>query len=160
MPILKLLASKNESLLIGRNPFLVLDIGFNTRPWKWLSYQWNLKSCRKFTCQHINEEQGERVDSWMLWSDRVLARPSSSCFPRRRRSGVCHVSGQVHLVLDLKPWGYWYIIWLEFQSGLAREGLNKNLHASTKIWRIKWSVNSFWSSRSSRPQLPAEIKSC
>jgi hypothetical protein len=28
-PVLKLLASKNESLLIGRNSFLVLDLGLN-----------------------------------------------------------------------------------------------------------------------------------
>merc|ERR1712086_425919 len=132
--ILKLLASKDQSLLIWGNSFLILNLSFDIFD---AVRSFNLK-CNSFASQGFNENLHSSAESkdqvqCRLFLD-VIVRKSSAIlklFASKDQSLL--IWGNSLLVLNLGLDIFDGVRSLHFQSnGLAGQGFDKNLHTSTK----------------------------
>merc|ERR1712200_49029 len=134
MSIFKLFTSKNQPLLIWGNAFLILDFGldiFNSIRW------FNLKS-DGFASQgldknlHTSTKTENQMQSGLLLD--VVVREGAAIFKLfASKDQPLLIWGNAFLVLDLSLDIFNGVRWLNLKGdGLASQGLDKNLHTSTK----------------------------
>jgi len=130
--ILQLLTSKDQSLLIWRNSFLVLNLSFdvfNRVGW------FNLKSDRLASQRfhedlHTSSETKDKMKCTFLLD--VVVRKGATIFKLfSREDQSLLVRRNSFLILNFGFNVFNWIRWFNFQSnGLASEGLDKNLHTT------------------------------
>jgi len=132
--ILKLLAGKDETLLVWRNPFLILDFSLN------IFYgiaRLHLESdC--LACQSLDEdlhstsETKNQMKCWLLLD--VVVRKSSAILKLlAREDETLLVWRNSFLILDLCLYIFDSITRLHLQSNcLASQGLNEDLHSTSE----------------------------
>merc|ERR1712200_200549 len=132
--IFKLFTSKNQSLLIWGNAFLILDFGldiFNSIRW------FNLKSDGLASQGldknlHTSSQSEYQMQSGLLLD--VVVREGAAILKLfASKDQPLLIWGNAFLVLDLSLDIFNGVRWFNLKGdGLASQGLDKNLHTSTK----------------------------
>merc|ERR1712007_403012 len=132
--ILKLLASKDQPLLVWGNSLLVLDLGLDIlNGVRWLNLQGDgLASEGLDKDLHTSSESEHKMKSALLL-DVVVRKGSSILKLLASKDQPLLVWGNSLLVLDLGLDILNGVRWLNLQGdGLASEGLDKDLHSSSQ----------------------------
>merc|ERR1719347_418847 len=132
--ILKLLASKDETLLIRRDAFFVLNLGLDIlNGVRWFNLQSN-----GFTSEgldkdlHTTSETEDQVKGGLLL-DVVVGEGPAVFQLLASKDQPLLIRGDTFLVLDLGLDILNGVRWLNFQcNGLASEGLDEDLHATSQ----------------------------
>merc|ERR1719259_249926 len=132
--IFKLLASKDETLLIRRDAFFVLNLGLDIlNGVRWFNFQSN-----SFTSEgldkdlHTTSETKDQVKGGLLL-DVVVGEGPAVFQLLASKDQPLLIRGNTFLVLDLGLDILNGVRWLNFQcNGLASEGLDKDLHATSQ----------------------------
>merc|ERR1712042_283444 len=132
--IFKLFASKDQPLLVWRNAFFVLDFSldiFNCIRWFYLEGD-GLASQGLHKDLHTASQTENQMQSGLLLD--VVIRESSTILKLfASKDQPLLVWGNAFLILDLSLDIFNGIRWFNLEGdGLASQGLNKNLHTSTK----------------------------
>ncbi|KFP54533.1 hypothetical protein N323_03539, partial [Cathartes aura] len=129
-PIFQLLASKDQPLLIGRNAFLVLDLGLDIlNGVTGLNFQGDGLACQGLHKDlHATSETQHQVQGGLLLD--VVVRQGAPIFQLlASKDQPLLIGGNAFLVLDLGLDILNGVTGLNFQSdGLASQGLHKDLH--------------------------------
>jgi len=132
--ILKLLASKNETLLIWGNSFLVLDLGFNILDGiAWLNLKGDGLPCEGLDKDlHSSSQTKNQMESWfflyiVIWEGSTILKLLTS------KDETLLIRGNAFLVLNLGLNIFNGVTGLNLKSdGLSCEGLDKDLHTSSQ----------------------------
>jgi hypothetical protein len=132
--VFQLLSSEDESLLIGGNTFLVLDLSFHilNGVW-WFNIESDGLSCEGFDEDlHSSSESEHQVESRLLLD--VVVGESSSIFQLLSCKDESLLIGwDTFFVLDLSLDVFNGVRWLNIKSdGLASKSLNEDLHSSSQ----------------------------
>jgi len=132
--IFELLSSEDKSLLIGWDSFLVLDLGLDIlNGVGWLDFKSDGLTSEGFDEDlHTSTKSEDQVKSGFLLD--VVVRKGSSVFELLSSEDKSLLIGwDSFLVLDLGLDVLNGVGWLDFKSdGLTSEGLDEDLHTSTK----------------------------
>merc|ERR1711936_315337 len=132
--ILKLFASKDQPLLIWGNAFLVLDLSLNIfNGVRWLNLKGDgLASQGLDKNLHTSTKTENQMQSGFLLD--VVVRERTAIFKLfTSKDQPLLVWGNAFLVLDLSLDIFNGVRWFNLKGdGLASQGLDKNLHTSTK----------------------------
>merc|ERR1719411_1471296 len=133
-PIFKLFSSKDQSLLVWGNSFLVLDLCFYIfNGVRWFNLQSNgLASEGLDKDLHTSSQTEHKMESALLLD--VVVGESTSIFQLfSSENQSLLVWGNSFLVLDLCFYIFNGVRWFNLQSNcLAGEGLDKDLHSSSQ----------------------------
>ena len=128
--ILELLSSEDESLLIWRNTFLILDLGFDVLDGVcWLDIKGDgLTSQGLDEDLHTTSESKNEMESGLLLD--VVVRKSSAIFQLLTGEDESLLLwGDTFFVLDLSLDIFNGVCWLDIEGdGLACEGFDEDLH--------------------------------
>jgi len=128
--ILELLSSEDESLLIWRNTFLILDLGFDVLDGVcWLDIKGDgLTSQGLDEDLHTTSESKNEMESGLLLD--VVVRKSSAIFQLLTgEDESLLIWGDTFFVLDLSLDIFDGVCWLDIEGdGLACEGFDEDLH--------------------------------
>merc|ERR1712063_55101 len=132
--ILKLLASKDQPLLVWGNSLLVLDLGLDIlNGVRWLNLQSDGLASEGLDKDLHSSSQSEHKMKSALLLDVVVRKSSSILKLLSSKDQPLLVWGNSLLVLDLGLDILNGVRWLNPQSdGLASEGLDKDLHSSSQ----------------------------
>merc|ERR1712226_1010000 len=132
--IFKLLAGEDESLLIGRDAFLVLDLGLHVLDGvAWLNFEGDGLSGEGLNEDlHTTSQSEDEMESGLLLD--VVIRKGSSVFELLSGEDESLLIGRdAFLVLDLGLDVLNGVGWLDFKSdGLTSEGLDEDLHTTSE----------------------------
>ena len=132
--VFKLLSSEDESLLIGGNSFLILDLGFHV-----------FNSVRRFNIEgdglsgkgldenlHSSSQSKNQMESWLLL-DVVVTEGSSILELLSSEDESLLIGRDTFLILDLGLDVFNGVRWLNIKSdGLSSEGLHEDLHSTSE----------------------------
>merc|ERR1711915_399882 len=132
--ILKLLASKDEPLLVWGNSLLVLDLGFDIlNGVRWLNLQGDSLASEGLDKDLHSSSQSEHQMKGAFFLDVVVREGSSILKLLASKDEPLLVWGNSLLVLDLGFDILNGVRWLNLKSdSLASEGLDKDLHSSSQ----------------------------
>ena len=128
--ILELLSSENESLLIGRNAFLILDLGLDVlNGVGWLDIEGDGLSSESLDEDlHTTSESEDEMESGFLL-DVVVGEGTSILELLTGEDKSLLIGWDTFLVLDLGLDVLNSVGWLNIEGdGFTGEGLNENLH--------------------------------
>jgi len=132
--ILELLSSEDESLLIWRNTFLILDLGFNILDGVcWLDIKGDgLTSQGLDEDLHTTSESKNEMESGLLLD--VVVRKSSAIFQLLTgEDESLLIWGDTFFVLDLSLDIFDGVCWLDIEGdGLSSKSLDEDLHTTSK----------------------------
>merc|ERR1712019_75213 len=133
-PILKLLTSKDQPLLVWGNSLLVLDFGLDIlNGVRWLNLQGDGLASEGLDKDLHSSSQSEHKMKGALLLDVVVRKGSSILKLLSSKDQPLLVWGNSLLVLDLGLDIFNGVRWLNLQSnGLASEGIDKDLHSSSQ----------------------------
>ena len=130
--VFELLSSEDESLLIGRDTFLVLDLGLDVlNGVGWFDFKGDgLTSEGLDEDLHTTSESEDEMESGLLLD--VVVRKGSSVFELLTGEDKSLLIGwDALLVLDLSLDVFDGVRWLDLKSdSLSRKGLNEDLHVA------------------------------
>jgi len=132
--IFKLLAGEDESLLIGRDALLILDLGLHVLDGvTWLDLEGDgLSGKGLHEDLHTTSESEDEMESGLLL-DVVIGEGSSILELLTGEDKSLLIGWDTFLVLDLGLDVLNGVGWLDFKSdGLTSEGLDEDLHTSSK----------------------------
>ena len=132
--VFELLASEDEALLIWGDAFLVLDFGLHVLNWvRGLNIEGDgLTSEGLNEDLHTTAEAKNQVEGWLLL-DVVVAEGSAVFKLLSSEDEALLIWGDTFLVLDLSFDVFNRVRWLNIEgNGLTGEGLNEDLHTTTK----------------------------
>jgi len=132
--IFKLLAGEDESLLIGRDALLILDLGLHVLDGvTWLDLEGDgLSGKGLHEDLHTTSESEDEMESGLLL-DVVVGEGSSILELLTGEDKSLLIGWDTFLVLDLGLDVLNGVGWLDFKSdGLTSEGLDEDLHTSSK----------------------------
>merc|ERR1712232_1023375 len=132
--ILKLLSSKDKTLLIRRNSFLILDLGLNiVNGVRWLHIQSDsLTSQSLYKDQHTSTETKDQMQGRLLL-DVVVGKSTTILKLLSSKDKTLLIRRNSFLILDLGLNIVNGVRWLDIQSdGLTSQSLYKDLHTSTE----------------------------
>ena len=136
--ILKLLSSENESLLIWRNTFLVLDLGFHVLNGVcWLNIKSDSLSSQGLDEDlHTTSESEDKMEGGLLLD--VVVRKGSAIFELlTSEDESLLIRWDAFLILDFGLDILDGVSWLDIEGdGLTGEGLNKDLHLVRKFFEL------------------------
>jgi len=132
--VLKLLSSENESLLVGWDAFLVLDLGLDVFDGvSWFDVEGDSLAGEGLDEDlHTSSQSENQVESGLLLD--VVVRQGSAVFELLSSEDESLLVGwDAFLVLDLSLHVFNGVSWLHIKGdGLAGEGLHEDLHTTSK----------------------------
>jgi len=131
--ILKLLASEDQTLLIWRNTFLVLDLGLDILDGiSWFNIKSDGLSCQSFDENlHTTSQSEDQMKSGFLL-DVVVGESSSILKLLSGEDKSLLIWGNTFLVLDLGFNILDGVCWFNIKGdGLTSQSLNENLHTTS-----------------------------
>jgi len=132
--ILKLLSSKDEPLLIGRNPFFVLNLGLNIfNAVRWLNFQGDGFAGQRLDKNlHSTTETQHQMKRW-LFLDVVIRKSATILKLLSSKDEPLLIGRNPFFVLNLGLNIFNAVRWLNFQGdGFAGQCLDENLHSATE----------------------------
>jgi len=132
--VLKLLSSEDESLLIWRNSFFVLDLGLDVfNGICWLDIEGNGLSGKSFNENLHSTSKSEDEMKGRFLLDVVIGKGSSIFKLLSSEDESLLIWWDSFLVLDLSFDVLNGVCWLDIKGdGLTSEGLNEDLHSTSK----------------------------
>jgi len=132
--ILQLLASKDETLLIWRNTFLILDFCLDVfNGVRWLNLKSDGFSCQGFDKDlHSSSETKYKMESWLLLN--VIIRKSAAIFQLlASKDETLLIWRNAFLILNFGLYIFNSVRWFNFKcDGFSSQSFDKNLHASSE----------------------------